>query len=402
MKEYLAEKLGVNREVLALSAARFVDAFSNSILIIILPLFVAELPSRWLNLPEETLVGILIATFGLIASASQPPFGVLSDRVGKRKIFIIIGLGMMGVATFVFAEAEQFIHLILIRAIQAVGFALTIPATLSLMAEYTQIQTRGGAMGIYTTMRMVGFAIGPLAGGFIQVHYGFRTAFYMVGAISLLSVVIVALLVQESQTTETIHENDDDNSLSFREALTGEFIILGIATVVTAAAISMMVALENEFNARLSQTAIGFGLAFSALTFSRVFLQIPLGRLTDFIGRKRVIIVGLLVLAPTTLLQGFVETTGQLVVVRLAQGVGMAGISAPVFALAADKSKGGRSGTQMSIVTTSFGLGIAVGPVIAGTMAGFISFQSPFIFTGALCLLAAVLVWRFVVETVRR
>ncbi len=402
MKQYLAEKLGVTREVFALSAARFVDAFANSILIIILPLYVAELPSRWLDLPTETLVGILIATFGLVSSFSQPPSGMLSDRLGKRKIFIVIGLGVMGLATFVFAQAEQFVHLILIRAVQAIGFALTIPATLSLLADYTEINTRGGAMGIYTTMRMVGFATGPVLGGLLQVYLGFQFAFYIVGGISLVGVVIVGILVEEPEDVSPADETEEGSSVSLREALTSEFVVMGIATIIMAASISMMVALENEFNHRLSQTAVGFGLAFSALTISRAILQIPLGRAADLVGRKILIILGFLVLAPTTMLQGFVSTTGQLVLVRLAQGVGMAGLSAPIFALAADKAGGGKAGTQMSVVTTSFGLGIALGPVLAGVMSGYISFQSPFILGGALCLVASFLVWRFITETIQR
>ncbi|MCF7804290.1 MAG: MFS transporter [Candidatus Marinimicrobia bacterium] len=397
----ITESLGMNREVMALSGARFVDAFANSILIIILPLYVAEIPSEHLAFPVETLVGILIATFGLVSSFSQPFAGRASDRLDRRKIFIVSGLLLMGVATFVFVEAEQFLHLVLIRATQGLGFALTIPATLSLMSEYTEKSSRGGAMGIFTTMRMVGFATGPVLGGVIQVHYGFKTAFYVVGLLSILGAGIVYLMVREPEKLET--EAAQARQLpSFRDSISKEFIILGIASIIMAAAISMMVALENEFNHRLSQTAIGFGLAFSALTISRVFLQIPLGKAADIWGRKIVIILGFIVLAPTTLMLGFVQTTGQLVMVRLAQGIGMSGISAPIFAIAGDKASEGSSGTQMSIVTMSFGLGIAGGPVLAGVMSGYVGFQSPFIVGGVLCLVAAWLVGQFVTETIVR
>jgi len=397
----LADSLGINREVMALSAARFVDAFANSILIIILPLYVAAIPSEHLHLPVETLVGILIATFGIVSSFSQPFAGRASDRLDRRKIFIIIGLLMMGIATFVFAEAEQFLHLVVIRGVQGLGFALTIPATLSLMAEYTEMHSRGGAMGIYTTMRMIGFATGPVLGGILHVHFGFETAFYLVGILSILGAFIVWLMVREPEKIES--DAARVRKLPrFRDSISGEFIILGIASIIMAAAISMMVALENEFNHRLSQTAIGFGFAFSALTISRVFLQIPLGKAADIWGRKIVIVLGFIVLAPTTIWLGYVHTTGQLVVARLAQGIGMAGISAPIFAIAGDKATEGSSGTQMSVVTMSFGLGIAAGPVMAGVMSGYLSFQSPFILGGVLCLMAAWLVGQFVTETVQR
>ncbi len=401
MGSSLAQKLGVNRAVIALSAARFIDAFSNSILIIVLPLYVAALPSRWLNLPSETLVGILIAAFGLISSFFQPFAGVASDKLKRRKIFIIIGLALMASATFVFAVAKNFIDLIIIRGAQGLGFALTIPATLSLMADYTETKSRGGAMGIFTTMRMSGFATGPLLGGFLQVHYGFNLAFYVVGGISLFGLVVVWLLVKDPENLRK-SASEKVQLPSFRETVSKEFIIMGVASVIMAASISMMVALENQFNQRLSQTAIGFGVAFSAMTVSRVFLQIPLGRAADVWGRKIVIILGFIVLAPTTAALGFVASTTQLVIARLAQGVAMAGVSAPIFALAGDKAKGESSGTQMSIVTMSFGLGIALGPIIAGFMAGFIGFRSPFLLGGGLALVAAWLVGHYITETIQR
>lgn len=401
MVESIAQKLGANRAVVALSAARFVDAFSNSMLIVLLPLYVAALPSKWLNLPTETLVGILIAAFGLVSSFVQPFAGMASDKMEKRKVFILIGLGLMAVATLVFVQATRFIDLVFIRAIQGIGFALTIPATLSLMTEYSEIHSRGGSMGIFTTMRMAGFAIGPLLGGFLQVHFNFNVAFYLVAGISLFGVLIVGLLVKDPEKIK-MSAAEKSRLPSFKDSISFEFVILGIASIIMAASISMMVALENEFNARLAQTAIGFGAAFSALTVSRVFLQIPMGKAADVYGRKIIITIGFILLAPTTAALGYVNTTLQLILVRLAQGVAMSCISAPIFALAGDKSTGRSAGTQMSIVTMSFGLGIALGPILAGVMAGYISFESPFLLGGILALIAGWLVHQFVVETVTR
>jgi len=246
---------------------------------------------------------------------------------------------------------------------------------------------------------MAGFAVGPLLGGILHVHAGFRTAFYVVGFLSLLGAFIVWRLVEDPEQVDQ-SASQARRLPGFTESLSYEFLILAASTIVMASAISMMVALENQFNQRLSQTAIGFGLAFSALTFSRGFLQIPLGKAADIWGRKPLIITGLLLLTPTTILLGFVATTGQLIVVRLAQGVAMAGISAPVFALAADKTDSESAGTQMSIITMSFGIGIAFGPVLAGIMAGYVSFQSPFIVAGVSCLVMAALMGKFVQETV--
>jgi MFS family permease len=164
-------------------------------------------------------------------------------------------------------------------------------------------------------------------------------------------------------------------------------------------AFSMMTALENEFNARLQQTALGFSIAFSALTFSRLLVQVPLGRLSDRIGRKPLIIGGLILMIPATILLGMVATTFQLTGARAVQGVASAGISAPALALTADLSRVGTEGRRMSIITMGFGLGMALGPLIAGVLAVF-SFELPFLVGGAMLLVGAGIVYHCVPESV--
>jgi MFS family permease len=178
-------------------------------------------------------------------------------------------------------------------------------------------------------------------------------------------------------------------------------LALMLSSVVLASSLSMIAALETDFNARLEQTALGFGIAFSALTISRLIVQIPMGRLSDRIGRKVIIIVSLVVLAPITLLFGYVGTTLQLVGLRVAQGIATAGIAAPAFALAGDLAREGGEGQQMSYVTMGFGLGLAAGPLLAGALAGYTgNFALPFWIVGAGCVLAAAVVWRWAEESI--
>ncbi len=176
-------------------------------------------------------------------------------------------------------------------------------------------------------------------------------------------------------------------------------IALGSAMFMMACAFNMMATLELQFNAKLEQTALGFGVAFSALTFSRLIFQIPLGRLSDRIGRKPPIITGLILMAPTTAMLGLAATTLQLTGLTAVQGLASAAIAAPGFALAADLSRHGGEGRQMSLMAMGFGLGIALGPLLAGILAVY-AFELPFLVGGILCLVGALVVARYVPETI--
>jgi MFS family permease len=164
---------------------------------------------------------------------------------------------------------------------------------------------------------------------------------------------------------------------------------------------SMVTTLENEFNSRLDMTAIGFGIAFSVLMVGRLVFQIPLGRLSDFIGRKPLVVVGLLLMAPATALLGGVTDMYQLVLTRLFQGVASACIAAPAFAVVADLSQSGGEGRQMSVITMGFGLGLAAGPLLAGILA-VLFFELPFLVGGLMSLAAAGIVLHYMPETVER
>ena len=175
---------------------------------------------------------------------------------------------------------------------------------------------------------------------------------------------------------------------------------MGLVTVFMATAISMMTALENEFNTRLQQSELAFAFAFSALIISMLLLQIPFGWLADRVGRIPLILTGLLLLGPATALLGFVTTTSELILVRIFQGIGSAACFSPLFALAGDKTRRSAAGAQLSSVTMFFALGLAFGPLFAGFLAGYWFFEAPFLLGGSLCIVGAVLLVTLVRETI--
>ena len=397
----LAERIGVNRIVLALSVARMADALGNSLMFVILPLYVAELPApAFSQVPETVLVGILISMYGLVFSGLQPLTGALSDRAPRRKPFVMVGLLMMAVGILAYLVAETFTHLLVIRIVQGLGVAITVPAALAMIAKATIKQTRGGSMGVFSALRMVGFALGPLLGGLLYVTFGFTSVFLFGSGFVFLSILLVQLWVQEPEPARVV-KRPAGTGLINRSVFTKDMVSLGAATFLMASSFSMITTLENEFNARLQQTALGFGLAFSALTFSRLIFQIPLGRLSDRIGRKPVILAGLILMAPATALMGWVASTMELTGLRAVQGLAAAAIAAPSFALAGDLAREGDEGQQMSLLAMGFGLGIAIGPLMAGILAVY-SFPLPFVIGGLMSLVGAWVVQRNVPETVVR
>lgn len=395
----LSASIGANRVVVALSVARLADAIGNSILLVTLPLYIASLPSHLLPFPESVLVGIVLSLYGLAFTLFQPLFGALTDRFRVRKPFITGGLILMSASTWAFVYAERFLDILFLRTVQGLAVAITIPASMALMTAATEKKSRGGAMGIYSTLRLVGLGIGPLVGGYLQVYYSFNAAFTTGALMVLLSVLLVQSWVDESALDEP-DMVPAPFRLFDREALDAGVLWLMVATAMMASGFTMVNALENEFNSRLQQTALAFGFAFSALVAGRLVLQVPMGSLSDRIGRKPVIIAGLILLGVATAALGQVRTTMQFAGARLFQGFATAAVGAPILALTADSSQIGSEGRRLSVVNAGFGLGIMVGPLLAGVLATAF-FELPFLLGGIGSIFGAFIIYRFVPETVR-
>ncbi len=298
IREWL-DNLGANRVVVALSVSRMGDALGNSILFIVIPLYVGRVQTHFFPFPGTVLSGILISVYGLVNTFSQPFTGALSDRFNRRRPFIGGGMLLMAVAVFGFSLAGHFWQLLLCRMLQGLGLALVLPAAMSLMATATEQARRGGAMGFYTTLRMLGFTLGPLIGGFLHVRFGFNAVFYGGAVCILVGAVLVQCWVKEVPARVGEGRGNSFRLLD-RRLLSPGIAGLGLATFVMAFAYSIIIPLEKQFNARLAMTAFGFAVAFSVLMVSRLLFQIPFGRLSDRIGRKTLIVAGLLAMPPAT------------------------------------------------------------------------------------------------------
>ncbi|MDZ5810404.1 MFS transporter [Halorubrum sp. AD140] len=414
-----------DRRVIVLALARMVGAAGNSFLIVVLPLYIASdlidvgallgtevgVGAASVTVTEPLLIGLVLSLFGFLNSLSQPVTGRLSDRTGVRRPFVLVGILLLGTASGLYTVAGAYWQLVVLRAIQGLGAALIIPATVALVNEYASADTdRGGNFGVYNTFRLIGFGFGPvLAGAVVEagpydlspiglpVVNGFDAAFAAACGGAYLSFALVFLLVRDAAESS---EASDDLSVRVRgeDRLLDPVFALGLATVAMGLCIALFATLQNQVNVRLDQAPVWFGLQFAAVTIANVLLQVPVGQASDRIGRRPFLLAGFVLLVPTTLLQGIVTDPIAMTIVRLAQGVAVACVFAPSLALAGDLAREGESGTTLSVLTMGFGFGIALGPLASGWLVGF-GFVVPFAVGAALAVVAFAAVVTQVEET---
>jgi MFS family permease len=170
--------LDTDSRVLTLGMARMADALGNSFLVIVLPLYIASgqvtldgivgTQVAGFVLREETLIGLVLSLFGLLNSFGQPFTGRVSDRTGRRRAFVLVGLAIFGVGSAIYPFVTSYWAVLGARALQGIGAAFTVPATVALVNDYAvSDRERGGNFGVFNTFRLIGFGFGPIVAGVV-------------------------------------------------------------------------------------------------------------------------------------------------------------------------------------------------------------------------------------------
>jgi len=412
--------LGTDNRVLTLGIARMADALGNSFLIIVLPLYIesGQIDLTGIPFTTELLIGLVLSLFGFLNSFGQPVTGRFSDRIGKRRVFVLFGLGLFGVASAAYPFVQQYELVLLIRALQGLGAAFTIPATIALVNEFAASDAeRGGNFGVFNTFRLIGFGFGPIVAGIVVTSgpyatplgslTGFNAAFGVAVLGAVVSFALVTLLIEDPPRPE----DDASDDLSFKvfddsgATLLDPVFTLGVGTLFMATTIALFATLQQDITEILGEGSFLFSVQFAAVVIANVLFQVPIGRASDEYGRRPFIIAGFALLVPSVFLQGYVPGIAAslgagdglvgpmlMLLFRLLQGVAVALVFAPSLALAGDLAGEGRSGTTLSVLTMAFGLGVAIGPLAAGYFIRF-GFAAPFTFGAAIAAVAFVLVY---------
>lgn len=125
------------------------------------------------------------------------PLAMLADRGGRKNI-ITISLALFSAMTALCGLAQNFWHLLFARFAVGIGEAGVNPSSHSILADYYPPEKRSGVMSIIALGANVGLLLGLVVGGFVAHKYGWRAAFFIVGAPGVLLAVVAHFFLKEA------------------------------------------------------------------------------------------------------------------------------------------------------------------------------------------------------------
>ncbi len=152
----------------------------------VIPVFASELGAGGVQ------IGLILASFNISRSISNPFVGPLSDRLG-RKAFMVAGLLLIVLVSCLYVAVNSVEALIGVRLVHGFGAVLVGPVSMALVADIAPDAKLGRYMGTMGMAMMLGMGVGPTLGGVIKDLFGMDAAFYTMGG--LVATTLVGVLV---------------------------------------------------------------------------------------------------------------------------------------------------------------------------------------------------------------
>lgn len=274
--------------------------------VIILPLFARRFDE--LGAGVEAL-GVSAMAYALTATLAAPFMGALADRIGRKPV-VVASLAVYALAFCGYRVAQSAAALILLRGLAGAFTAGLIPAVTSLAADLAPADRKAQWIGFMNAGASVGWVAGPLLGGLLYDHWGYNLALLVSIGLALLSLLVAWMYIPHSAPTpahpRVVIAALDRFSPSkqaqatlerFRSTLPEALASFAILLFIFFAVMFAWAFIEPRFMFYayndLGWTSSMLGLAMSAYGVAMVIGEIACGRLSDRLGRKPVILLGL-------------------------------------------------------------------------------------------------------------
>jgi EmrB/QacA subfamily drug resistance transporter len=401
----------------AMCFALFMIMLDNTVVNVALPSIQRDLHASLSAL--EWTVNAYTLTFAVLMVTG----GRLGDIFGRRRLFLT-GVIVFGLASLAIGLAPDDTMLVAFRAVQGVGAACMMPATLAIITQSFPAHERGTAIGIWAGVSAMALAIGPVVGGFLTQDVSWRAIFFINPPIAVIAVAVTLFAARESRD-ETVGRTVDFAGIgaitvgltalvlalvegnAWHWGSTRVLVLFAVAVVALVAFVVIELRVRApmlDFSFFRSRTSAGVNIVgflisfamFAQFFFMTLYMQNVLhlsplatgvrflpstlvivvmgplaGRLTDRVGPRPLMTLGLVVVAAAIFVQSHITIhsgMGILLPGFFLMGVGMGLVMSPMSTAAMNAVDRTKAGAASGVLSMSRMVGSTFGVAVMGAI----------------------------------
>ncbi len=378
---------GLEKNAFFTGLTSFFTDTSTKMVYSVMPLFLLSIGASKTTI--SLIEGIAESTASLLKAIS----GYWSDKIGKNKPFMVIGYGITAIVTPLYALARIPIQILFFRFFERIGKGLRAAPRDSLICGSIKKNEAGKTFGFQKAMDNSGAIVGPLIAflllSFFPLNY---TSIFLFATIpAIFGVLTIVIFIKEAKA----EKKETTNNISLKQLPKKFYFFLIIIFVFT---------LGNSADALLLVKTSETGIAKSYIPFVymifntvSVLLAIPIGKLSDRIGREKLIILGFLVYAIVYYFFGRFNSINIFIFLFMLYGFYSALTDGSQKAMISDIVSKDLKGTGFGIYHAVLGITLLPASLIAGLLYDKVNSNAPFYFDSVMALIATILMIIFTI-----
>jgi MFS transporter, DHA1 family, multidrug resistance protein len=360
---------------------------------IIMPVFPQRLQA--LGLGPETLA-LMEAAFGLGMFLFSTPMGALAGRIGRKPILFISLAGFI-VTNVLLAFVNVAPLFILIRFAEGVLISGLMPAAMSMVGDTIPLSRQGRWIGLLTTAQAVGFAVGPGIGGLLSQTLGFTSPFLLSAGIALAASLLAVFMVPETLPEHVRAEARQHQAGRGSKAkktqdvrfarlvwLVVPFLVIDFGMIFTYPFVFPRYPffLERVLHYSTAQ----YGMLFSAYGMALAVFPLVLGRLSETLPKKPLIVTGSLLFSVLNVFMFAAPLYPLLLAGAALAGLGSAFVEPAMGGIYLAATSDVNRGQVMGMRGSAISLAVMLGPLTQALVGPWITPQITFAIGVALSL----------------
>ncbi|MDT0201121.1 MFS transporter [Nocardioides sp. AE5] len=378
------KKPPIPSEIWVLVAAAFVIALGYGLISPVLPAYARSFDVG------VAAASVVVSAFAFFRLVFAPAGGALVSRLGERPVYLT-GLLIVAASSLATAFAQSYAQLLVLRGLGGIGSTMFTVSAMALLVRLAPPAIRGRVSSAYGSAFLVGGMIGPLVGGGLA-GLGLRVPFIVYAAALVAATLVVGIRLSGTRLRPDPTRSAPPPMLlaealaspTYRAALASAFAN-GWCNFGVRVAVLPQLAVAIHDDTWVAGVALACAAVGTAIT-----LQFS-GSLADRLGRRPMVLAGLVVTAVGLGVIGLVTDLAGLLVLSAFSGVGAGLLNPAQQAAVADVVGQDRSGGKvLATFQMAQDAGAIVGPVLIGVVADQAGYDWAFIVTGVVALVAVV------------
>ena len=378
---------GLEKNAFFTGLTSFFTDTSTKMVYSVMPLFLLSIGASKTTI--SLIEGIAESTASLLKAIS----GYWSDKIGKNKPFMIIGYGITAIITPLYALARIPIQILFFRFFERIGKGLRAAPRDSLISGSIKKNEAGKTFGFQKAMDNSGAVVGPLIAFLLLSIFplNYSHIFLLATIPAILGVLTIIIFIKEVKT----EKKESTNKISLKQLPKKFYFFLIIIFVFTLGNSADALLLVKTSETGIDKSYIPF--VYMIFNTVSVLLAIPIGKLSDRIGREKLIILGFIVYAIVYYFFGRFNSINVFIFLFMLYGFYSALTDGSQKAMISDIVSKDLIGTGFGIYHAVLGITLLPASLIAGLLYDKVNSNAPFYFGSIMALIATILMIIFTV-----